>query len=336
MARTSSQTSDSLERRVADLERRVNTLELNFQNLADRVYALETAKPVEPPTTEPPPDNNATLQELVSNGGAVSLPKDTYNEVCSITQPTQVTGKPTTIDVTGMTISNQKGIFDAQEDLELSNLTMQGAKVPDKNGTAVRGTNNVSIKMTGCEVFDCEMGILTGSGGTVELINCDFHDNGASDGQSHEIYVGPADELIVEDSQFIAGPKSCRPFKSRAKQTTVLGSYMKGSPSRDTRVVGSVVDICEGGEVLIEDSTIESIQGTPITSLFGYAYENTNAGVGTVTLRNVKVIDGRGNGGSIDSRNSGARLVLENCTYTADNAPSLNGWGNVTGQFTKE
>jgi len=322
--------SGSLEERIVKLERNVSQLQLNSENLNERVTALE-----EKEQQPEPPDSDATLQELVNNGGAVILPKDNYNEVCSITKPTQVTGKPTTIDVTGMTISNQKGIFDAQESLELDGLVMKGAKVPDKNGTAVRGSNNVSIKLTNCEIFDCEMGILTGTGGKVELSDCNIYDNGASDGQSHEIYVGPADELVVDSCILVAGNKSCRPLKSRAKQTTVLDTHMKGSPSRDTRIVGSVVDICEGGEVLIENSIIESIPGTPITALLSYAFENTNAGVGTVILCNVKVIDGRGNGGSIESRNSGARLVLENCTHTANNPPALNGWGNVSGQFTR-
>ena len=51
----------SLEPRVADLERRVTTLESNVKNLSVRVYALETAEPDEPPATEQPPAGGAPL-----------------------------------------------------------------------------------------------------------------------------------------------------------------------------------------------------------------------------------------------------------------------------------
>ncbi len=343
----------------ADLEARVAALEATVANHADqldaheeRIAELETAAPpvepppVEPPPTEPPPEGGTdqTLQQLVQNGGAVTLPKDSYNEWCTINSATQITGKPTTIDVTGLTISNQKAIFDAQKDLAISDLVLVGAKVPDQNGAGIRGARGANISLYDCEVTGCQMGILVSGGGAdIEIVGCNFHDCGAADGQSHEIYCSAVNKgqygetnFSIRDSDVISGAHSCHPLKVRATRIEVKNCTLKGSTSTDPNTVGSVVDLPDGGEVLIEDTEIEMMSTSPTSTILGYMTENTSQGVGTVTLRRVKIIDGRGRGGDLWCRSgAGGKLVLEDCTYTANAAPNLVGWGSVTGEFTK-
>lgn len=339
----------------SDLDARVAALEATVANHADqldaheeRIAELETAEPpvVEPPPTEPPPEGGTdqTLQQLVQNGGAVTLPKDNYKEFCTINQATQITGKPTTIDVTGMTIGNQKGIFDAQKDLEVSDLVLKGAKVPDQNGAGIRGAIGANIVMYDCEVTGCQMGILVSGGGAdIEISGCNFHDCGAADGQSHEIYCSAVNRtqygetnFTINNSDVIAGVHSCHPIKVRATRTQIKNCTLKGSTSTDPNTAGSVVDLPDGGDVLIEDTEIEMMSTSPTSTILGYMTENTSQGAGTVTLRRVKIIDGRGRGGDLWCRSGqGAKLVLEECTYTADKPPNLIGWASVTGEFTR-
>jgi hypothetical protein len=325
--------NDDLEARVTSLEEQVSSLDL-------RVSALEgSSQPPDPPSTEPPP-SDSTLQALVDQGGSVTLPQANYKEFCTVTKPVQVSGQPTTIDVTGVQISNGKGIFEANADLELQDLVLRGASVNDNNGCAVRGGVGVSVSLTDCDITGCEMGLLLagGEGSYMEIMDCHIHDNGLpSGGLGHEIYCnyGPGD-LLITDSRVIGGPRSCIAVKSRAATTTIQHCELRGSTSSDGSIAGRVVDIPDGGEVLIEDTEIELRATSPTGSILGYLTESTKYGVGTVTLRNVVVRDSRERGGEFWTRSgAGAKLVLENCTYTAPSPPTLSGWASVQGAFTR-
>ena len=342
MANTRKPTADLqyIEDDIAELQRQVADHEA-------RIAALEQGATTPPPDVEQPPvGEDSSLQELVDAGGAVTLPRDSYNEFCTVNKPVQITGQPTTIDVAGLTIANQKGIFDAQKDIEVTDLVLKGAKVNDHNGAAIRGAIGANVRMTDCEITGNEMGILVSGGADIEISNCNFHDNGTglpSGSMGHEVYCSGENpnqygetHFTLTDSSVIGGPKTSIALKVRATTTTVRGCEIRGSMNTDPGATGRVVDLCEGGEVLIENSEIELRSTSPTSSILGYMTENTNQGAGTVTLRNVKVIDGRNRGGEFWCRSgAGGKLVLENCTYTAPNPPSLYGWDSVVGQFTK-
>jgi hypothetical protein len=330
---------NTLESRVAALEDAVTDLDQRVIALDQRVTALEDELPdvEEPPDVEPPPSSTATLQELVNAGGDVELPNETYQDYCTVSKPTQVVGAPTTISVEGMTISNGKGIFVADAELDLTDLIMRDAKVPSRNGTAVRVSPGVSITLTHCEISGCEMGVLTGGGDSVHTLqDCYIHDNGTGGGgaMGHELYMW-SKEFSLIDSQVICGNRSTHAVKTRAFKTTITDCDIQGTLASDPSYAGSVIDICEGGEVLIEDTMITIPKTMGHWLFLGYLTENSKGGVGTVTLRDVIFKDERGGCGLWSRAGSGARLVLERCTYTGAAAPKLEGWDNVEGAFTR-
>jgi uncharacterized coiled-coil protein SlyX len=338
----------ALEDAVTDLDQRVIALDQRVTALDDRVIALEDASIEPPDVEEPPPDieppdieppsSTATLQELVNAGGEVELPNEEYTDYCVVDKPTQVVGAPTTISAEGMTISNGKGIFVAAADLELACLTLCHAKVPSRNGAGVRVSPGVAITLTDVEIHDCEMGVLTGGGDNSihALENCFVHDNGTGGGgaMGHELYMW-SKEFWLQDSRVICGNRSTHAVKTRSFKTIITGCEIQGTSASDQSFAGSVIDLCEGGEVLIEDTTI-TVPATMGHSLFlGYLTENSNGGVHSVTLRNCVFQDFKGNCELWARSGAGAKLVIENCTYTAASAPRLTGWSNVQGAFVK-
>ena len=336
----------TLDQRVAKLESDVAQLRLNADNLDERVTALEQEQPPDveqPPTDTLPPGQEGTenisegknLQQLVQAGGTVKLPPGSYLGHCHVTSDVEVIGAPTSLSAKNITIPNRKAMFEGSARVVLRKLNISDVSVPDQNGASCKPNPNMSLLMEDCDITRCQMGVLTGGGtAKIEIYRCHFHDNGDGDGYSHEIYIGNNNEFIITDTLSECGDRSCHALKSRAKKTTIRKCVLKGPTNPSGNVAGSVLDLPEGGEALVEDTEIVAIQGTPTETIIGYAVENANAGIKTLTLRNVKITDGRGNGGVIITTRGG-NLVLENCTYTTNNPPRLQGWANVTGQFTK-
>jgi hypothetical protein len=322
-----------------DLEARVSALETQSADHEQRLQALEGGSPEQPPVEQPHVDEGESLQALVDRGGDVTLPKADYSEFCTVNKPVQVIGQPTTIDVTGVSISNGKGIFEANADVELCDLVLRGASVPDNNGCAVRGGVGVSVTIENCEITGCEMGLLLAGddGATIDISNCNIHDAGLqSGGLGHEIYINWAGEtyLTISDSTITGGPRTCICIKSRASSTRVTHCAIRGSTSSDGSIAGRVIDLPDGGTAVFEDCEIELRSTSPTGSILGVCTESTSLGAGTVILRNCTVIDGRGRGGEFWARSgAGCKLVLENCNYTAQSPPTLTGWDSVEGQF---
>lgn len=291
--------------------------------------------PLPPPTVDADLINGKTLATLVaetSSGGTLSLPTGTFHGAAVTGVPMTVVGSGTTLTGADFVIPNGKAILNAAAHLSVRDLIFQDAKVPDGNGAGIRPEPNVNLTVERCEFAGNQNGILTPPGtGTITITECHFHDNGAGDGFTHEVYIGQSASVVADNCIFTCGLKSTHAFKSRAKAATLRFCDFKGSPDPAGDVGGSVVDICEGGDLLIEDSTLEVAPGAGNHLFLGYALENQIAGLKTVLLRNVHLVDGTGTGGILQA--SGGALVIETCTYAGPTPPTLTGWGSVTGQF---
>lgn len=295
---------------------------------------------VTPPPPPPPPltqdlINGQTLQAIVDVGGAITLPTGTFHAECKVHIPCVITGNNTIITGEGGLIVNGKGLFVAESSLTLNNIRLTGAKVADSNGAGVRGDPGSTVIMRGCEVDHNENGVLSTTPGTVTIDACNFHDNGHGTGASgtHEIYIG-GDLLTATASIFKCGMLSTHAVKSRAKKSVIQRCRLIGSPDTTGNVAGSVLDVPDGGDLLVEDTTIEMAIGQANHTLFGYAMESAVNGLKPVVLRRVHMIDTSGSGGMIIAGNGGTALTLDGCTYTGTMPPVLSGWTSVTGSFT--
>lgn len=336
---------DNLDGDVTDLEDRVTVLENEILEPPPDVEEPPPDVEEPPPDVEEPPPTHTpgqpdviadgkTLQELVAAGGTVTLPTGKFYALAVISQPTEIIGSNTVLTAEGLNEIEGKAMLEASTNLTLRGLSLSDSSVPDGNGAAVRPAPGVTLEMYDCEVSNCQNGIMTSNNTNNTIIdNCYFHDNGAGDGRTHELYI--SGNLTLTNSVITSGALSTHAVKTRAASTIIKDCTIRGNTSGDWNIAGSVIDISDSGDALIEDSVIESAPGSTINDIIAYGYESATYGVKTMILRNVTITDGSGSGGCIATNQPTARLQLENCTYTADNPPTFRGWANVEGAFTK-
>lgn len=121
-----------------------------------------------------------------------------------------------------------KGIFVIRgRDVRIEGLRFTGARVPDRNGAGIRMEGPAQLTVQRCQFDDNENGILTANdpAGELHIVDSIFADNGAGDGQSHNVYVGAIDRLTVSGSYF-ARARVGHLLKSRARESTVAYSRL--------------------------------------------------------------------------------------------------------------
>lgn len=302
-------------------------------------------------TTSVPADivsDGKTLEELVAAtpaDGTLVLPAGTFHGAAVVRVPMTIRGAGmgnTIVTGVGFTIPNQKGLLNGAANIVVEDLTLAFAKVPDENGAGIRMEPNCNLTATRVEFSNNENGILTAAGtGTVALVDCNLHDNGGMPGKTHDIYMGQVENFSMSGCRVTSGSKGTHSVKSRAKATTISNCVLKGSTDQTGDIAGSVVDISEGGDLSLADTTIELMSVGNIL-FFGYAMEGIGSGVKSPALTNVALIDHSGTGGYFSTRTgaftadgSSTDLTIgEGCTYVGTKSPQFSGWKNVVGSFS--
>lgn len=305
-----------------------------FRALVARVEALESASPS--PTS--------SLQQLVDEANeTLSLTERKITDTAVINKPLTIVGAGpdrTIISAASIDIPNEKAVLVAGANLTLRRLNLTGARVGDNNGAGIRLEPDASLDLKDVRIYGCQTGLLTAPGsGSVTIKRCRFFNNGAGVvpdyDATHEIYIGQIESVVARNSLFDCGAKSTHAFKSRAKSTTIVGCTLSGSEDTTGDVSGSVLDVADGGSLLVEDSDLIVAAGAPNYVFLSYALESTAHGAQTVIFRDVRLHDGSGTGGAILAPDgAGAQLFIEGtCTFTGPTPPRLEGWASVTGQF---
>lgn len=105
--------------------------------------------------------------------------------------------------------------------ITIENIEFTGARVPERNGAGIRFEKG-HLTIRNCRFLDNENGILGGSNdSTLTIENSEFGHNGAGDGQSHNLYVGPIRKLTVSGSYFHHA-RVGHLLKSRAAENHIL------------------------------------------------------------------------------------------------------------------
>jgi hypothetical protein len=198
----------------------------------------------------------ATLSAALAashDGDTIRVQAGTYlNDFASIDAKVRVVG------VGGMAhlvctkpIPNDKGIFIVNTDCILQNLEFSGAKGPSGNDAGIRWQGG-NLTLENCYFHNNQDGLL-GQGGTLTIRNCEFAHNGAGDGFTHNLYVGNANNLVVQHSYFYAAVVGHN-IKSRARHTTITDSVIADGPDGTTSFS---IDLPNGGLARIQNNLIE-------------------------------------------------------------------------------
>lgn len=167
----------------------------------------------------------------------------------------------------------------------IENLELCGARVPEANGSGVRGDDAASITVRNCNIHDNENGVL--SVAVVQNYQGNtFANNGNAAGSSHHIYAGGGDLVTAEGNIFYAAIKGNQ-FKSRAKKTVFRHNMV-------AELIGSgswQVDLPFGGDCLIEKNTIEQGPNAENRSMISYAPEGFPHPVNALAIRDNNIIN---------------------------------------------
>ena len=192
--------------------------------------------------------------------------------VCSINKNNLtlrgVGGRPR-IDAAGNNYGG-KGIWVVSgNDVTIENIEFSGARVPDRNGAAIRqeGTN---VTIRNCYFHDNEMGLLANpnSASNIFIEKSEFAFNGNGDGYTHNLYVNQVRKLTLQFS-YSHDSNLGQLVKSRAAETHILYNRMVGGNSTTVYEVGTP----NGGKVYIIGNSIHQGPNTGNRSFIDYMLE---------------------------------------------------------------
>jgi uncharacterized protein (TIGR03437 family) len=216
-------------------------------------------------------------------GDTIEIAAGTYDgETCAIDRPRlTIRGagnqRPHLRATPGRPLTQGKGIFvvsGTATGLTVENLEFSGATVPDRNGAGIRIDPGPDVTIRNCHFHDNEMGVLTGTGGSIAIEYSILENNGTGDGFSHNVYVNYAEKFVFKGN-YSARCKVGQLVKSRAKETYILYNRLSqenGTGSRE-------IDLSNGGRAWVIGNIIEQGPESQNRSMIGYQPEGLAAQV---------------------------------------------------------
>jgi hypothetical protein len=219
----------------------------------------------------------------------------------------------------------------AGADAVVEGIEFHGVHVPDRNGAGIRAEGrNLTVRNSG--FFDSDEGMLGGEHGTIVIERCEFARNGFGDGQSHNLYIGRADKLVVTAS-FFHEAKVGHNFKSRAKETRVENSYFMDGPSGTSSYL---IDAPNGGVVVLRGNLFHKGPNADNPTAIAYGQEGLRWTTNTLELIHNTVVMTYG-GGSFIVAPAGTQSVKLTANLLAGRGgPRLIGGGVPSDAITQQ
>lgn len=204
--------------------------------------------------------------------------------------------------------------------IAIDSVTFHGARVSDRNGAGIRAQHKRGdLKVVNCGFYDNENGILSSSGPvsiTVERSEFARNSNGGEDGQTHNIYIGGIDLLMVSGSYFHE-TRYGHNFKSRAKVTLLENSYlMDGAEGASSYLA----DFPNGGRVLMRGNLLHKGPKAPNRVAISFGAEGLKHPENTLDMVHNTVVMTRPNSSFVraTSGTSSLRMVANLLASSGD------------------
>lgn len=202
--------------------------------------------------------------KIAKDGDVVMLDGEFPNDACIWTQNNLTIlglGNRAVLNSNGKTVQGKAVWVISGNNVIVENIEISGAKVPDKNGAAIRaeGTN---LEIRNCYFHHNENGILAGANdqSSIKIFNSEFFANGYGDGYSHNIYIGHIKEFVLNAS-YSHGAYIGHNVKSRASKNIITYNLISDDIDGQSSML---IDLPNGGlsyiigNVLIKGSKAEN------------------------------------------------------------------------------
>lgn len=210
--------------------------------------------------------------------------------------------------------------------ITIENIEFTGTRVSDRNGAGIRFEKGHLI-IRNCRFIDNENGILGGSSdSTLTIENSEFGHNGAGDGQSHNLYVGPIRKLTVSGSYFHHA-RVGHLLKSRAAENHILYNRL-------TDEIGGrasyELEFPNGGLAYVIGNIIEQSSTTENSKIIAYGVEGYRYPSNEFYLINNTIDNNRPQGATFLTVRPGFHLVKAYNNLLVGKPPLNNG---IDGEF---
>lgn len=198
--------------------------------------------------------------------------RDYRGDVCTITADRLrirgVNGRPR-IRAAGRNAQGKAIWVVAGDDTRITNVEMSGARVPDRNGAAIR-QEGTDLLLRRVWFHHNEMGLLAGDDrdSDIRIVRSRFSDNGFGDGYSHNVYVNHVRSLRMSSS-WSSRSHVGHLVKSRAATTLLFYNRF----SSDGGNSSYEVDLPNGGLGVLVGNSVTQGTETENASLIAFGEE---------------------------------------------------------------
>ena len=184
----------------------------------------------------------------------------------------------------GASVEGKAAIVTKGSNILIKNIECRNISVRDKNGACVRSEGR-SLTLDHVYFHDSEQGLISNKNTQFIHIKDSRFKKLGKNGRAHGIYVG-AGKLLIDNSLFLAAVSQGHEIKSRAASTIIKNSIIASMSARDSRLV----DISNGGELVIENSVLQQGYNSVNSDAIGFALEKAAYKKNKITIINSVVI----------------------------------------------
>lgn len=154
-------------------------------------------------------------------------------------------------------------------EFDVEGIEFTGCRVPHRNGAGIRFERG-HLRLKWCRFFGNQMGLLTSNdpAAVLEAVSCEFSDNSANDGFSHNLYVGSIARAEISGCYF-ARAHVGHLLKSRARENRILYNRL----TDETGTASYEIDLPNGGRALVLGNLIVQEASTQNWSIVSFGAE---------------------------------------------------------------
>ena len=179
-------------------------------------------------------------------------------------------------------------------DIVVQNIEFTGARVSDRNGAGIR-LERGKLTVRRCVFTDNENGMLVGNdlSTILEIEDSEFGDNGAGDGQSHNLYVGTIQRFVVQGSYFHHA-RVGHLLKTRARENFIYYNRLTDEPGGRASYE---LEFPVGGLAFVVGNLIEQSEKTENPTIISFGAEGYKWSQNDLYLSHNTIVNDRVEGG---------------------------------------